>query len=68
MRSLMTLPLGGLSCLVPFGWKILFCKTQVIYNTEGYLGLEELQGDRLRVSSQCLYPSCRDNRFILPPR
>ena len=42
MRSLVTRPLGGLSCLVPFGWKILFSETQVIYNTEGYLGLEEL--------------------------
>ena len=60
--------LGGLSCLGCFGQKILFYKTQVLNILEGLIGLEELKGDSLRVSSQCLYPSSRGNRIRLPPR
>ena len=59
--------LGGLSCLGCLGRKILFYKTQVLNILEGLIGLEELQRDRLRVSSQCLYLSSRFNRIRLPP-
>ena len=60
--------LGGLSCLGCLSRKILFIKTQVLNILEGLIGLEELEHDNLRVSSQCLYPSSRGNRFRLPPR
>ena len=60
--------LGGLSCLGCLGRKILFIKTQVLNILEGLIGLEELKGDNLRVSSQCLYPSSINNRLKLPPR
>ena len=60
--------LGGLSCLGCLSQKILFYKTQVLNILEGLIGLEELKGDILRVSSQCLYPSSISNRIKLPPR
>ena len=60
--------LGGLSCLGSLSQKILFYKTQVLNILEGLIGLEELQHDSLRVSSQCLYPSSINNRLKLPPR
>ena len=59
--------LGGLSCLGCLGRKILFYKTQVLNILEGLIGLEELKGDTLRVSSQCLYSSSVSNRLKLPP-